>query len=144
MSSIRSTKRGCAPVAVHDKNLHGCVRCLFCRGDRPAAELAVIEQARPLHIKSSSDPNLVVHPRCGIGNQQRKKGKRLCLCRAGHSQKVVEATDISLSGSSPVARNQRQVAGYNDKIGATGFEPATSWSRTKRSTRLSHAPYQFA
>ena len=25
-------------------------------------------------------------------------------------------------------------------VGATGFEPATSWSRTKRSTRLSHAP----
>src|SRR5262249_30345029 len=25
-------------------------------------------------------------------------------------------------------------------VGATGFEPATSWSRTKRSTKLSHAP----
>ncbi len=29
----------------------------------------------------------------------------------------------------------------NDKIGAAGFEPATSWSQTKRSTRLSHAPF---
>lgn len=26
------------------------------------------------------------------------------------------------------------------KIGATGFEPATSWSQTKRSTKLSYAP----
>ena len=25
-------------------------------------------------------------------------------------------------------------------IGATGFEPATSWSQTKRSTELSYAP----
>ena len=25
-------------------------------------------------------------------------------------------------------------------VGATGFEPATSWSQTKRSTRLSYAP----
>ena len=29
------------------------------------------------------------------------------------------------------------------KIGATGFEPATSASRTQRSTRLSHAPFVF-
>ena len=27
-----------------------------------------------------------------------------------------------------------------EKIGATGFEPATSWSQTKRSTKLSYAP----
>src|SRR5262249_12087489 len=26
-------------------------------------------------------------------------------------------------------------------LGATGFEPATSWSRTKRATRLRYAPY---
>ena len=25
-------------------------------------------------------------------------------------------------------------------LGATGFEPATSWSQTKRSTKLSYAP----
>ena len=25
-------------------------------------------------------------------------------------------------------------------VGTTGFEPATSWSQTKRSTGLSHAP----
>src|SRR4051812_11182178 len=25
-------------------------------------------------------------------------------------------------------------------VGATGFEPTTSWSRTKRSTKLSYAP----
>ena len=29
---------------------------------------------------------------------------------------------------------------YAEKIGATGFEPATSWSQTKRSTKLSYAP----
>ena len=26
------------------------------------------------------------------------------------------------------------------QIGVTGFEPATSWSRTKRSTKLSYTP----
>ncbi len=26
----------------------------------------------------------------------------------------------------------------------TGFEPAASWSRTKRSTKLSHIPTSFA
>ena len=25
-------------------------------------------------------------------------------------------------------------------VGVTGFEPATSWSRTRRSTKLSHTP----
>lgn len=25
-------------------------------------------------------------------------------------------------------------------VGATGFEPAASWSRTKRATKLRHAP----
>ena len=28
-------------------------------------------------------------------------------------------------------------------VGATGFEPATSASRTQRSTKLSHAPFQL-
>jgi hypothetical protein len=27
-----------------------------------------------------------------------------------------------------------------DLVGARGFEPPASWSRTRRSTRLSHAP----
>ncbi len=38
------------------------------------------------------------------------------------------------------------VANYSRKktkmVGKTGFEPATSWSRTKRSTKLSHFPMQ--
>ena len=29
----------------------------------------------------------------------------------------------------------------NLMVGARGFEPPASWSRTRRSTRLSHAPY---
>ena len=28
------------------------------------------------------------------------------------------------------------------RIGATGFEPATSWSQTKRSAKLSYAPWR--
>ena len=28
-------------------------------------------------------------------------------------------------------------------VGATGFEPTTSWSRTKRSTKLSYAPFKL-
>jgi hypothetical protein len=30
--------------------------------------------------------------------------------------------------------------GNEEYIGATGFEPATSWSQTRRSTKLSYAP----
>ena len=26
-------------------------------------------------------------------------------------------------------------------VGATGFEPATSWSQTKRAAKLRHAPF---
>ena len=32
------------------------------------------------------------------------------------------------------------VTGIEEVVGATGFEPATSWSQTKCSTRLSYAP----
>ena len=32
----------------------------------------------------------------------------------------------------------------SEKVGATGFEPATSWSQTKRSTKLSYAPMLFS
>lgn len=32
-------------------------------------------------------------------------------------------------------------ANYFGKVGLTGFEPATSWSRTKRSTKLSYSPF---
>src|SRR5271154_365444 len=28
-----------------------------------------------------------------------------------------------------------------NEVGATGFEPATSWSQTRRSTELSYAPH---
>ena len=33
---------------------------------------------------------------------------------------------------------------FNLKVGATGFEPATSWSQTTRSTKLSYAPIYLA
>ena len=32
------------------------------------------------------------------------------------------------------------ILGDRRLVGAEGFEPSTSWSRTRRSTRLSHAP----
>jgi hypothetical protein len=32
------------------------------------------------------------------------------------------------------------VFGRKEVVGAAGFEPATSWSQTKRSTKLSYAP----
>jgi hypothetical protein len=30
-----------------------------------------------------------------------------------------------------------------EMVGASGFEPPASWSRTRRSTRLSHAPIMW-
>ena len=38
------------------------------------------------------------------------------------------------------AGSRTEVLILSQKIGATGFEPATSWSQTKRSTKLSYAP----
>ena len=32
------------------------------------------------------------------------------------------------------------VLGGNEVVGVTGFEPATSWSQTRRSTKLSYTP----
>ena len=32
---------------------------------------------------------------------------------------------------------------FGSLVGVTGFEPAASWSRTKRSTELSHTPQYF-
>lgn len=37
-------------------------------------------------------------------------------------------------------RKQSEEDKRNKKIGAAGFEPATSWSQTKRDTRLRYAP----
>ena len=45
----------------------------------------------------------------------------------------------SIKALSSYISTKKQIKGYN-KIGATGFEPATSASRTPRSTKLSHAP----
>ena len=35
----------------------------------------------------------------------------------------------------------RRLLPTNFLVGVTGFEPAASWSRTKRSTKLSHTPF---
>src|SRR6266699_5727918 len=36
--------------------------------------------------------------------------------------------------------NKPEISGEKEVVGATGFEPAASWSQTKCSTRLSYAP----
>ena len=63
---------------------------------------------------------------------------RVCEVSAG-----VEPIDIPW-GLLPMSRNELLLMSeewtLNEMVGATGFEPATSRSRTERSTRLSHAP----
>src|SRR5580693_5787445 len=44
----------------------------------------------------------------------------------------------SISDAGPRPRGSAQL------VGATGFEPATSWSQTRRSTRLSYTPERSA
>jgi hypothetical protein len=34
----------------------------------------------------------------------------------------------------------RSLGPFRKMVGATGFEPATSWSQTRRSTKLSYTP----
>ena len=38
----------------------------------------------------------------------------------------------------------KRVAADTKIIGLVGFEPTASWSRTRRSTKLSHSPNQIA
>ncbi len=60
---------------------------------------------------------------------------------------VVDAEFEILHGDTPkptqfVPRlSPRGVLRQNEAVGETGFEPATPWSRTKCSTRLSHSPF---
>src|ERR1700709_1237173 len=46
-------------------------------------------------------------------------------CGFGHDEPVLDFKKIGMKGK---------------MVGARGFEPPASWSRTRRSTKLSHAP----
>ena len=79
---------------------------------------------KPQRQRTERDPELVGAPfDCAQG--------RLDWCRGRLS------AGRSLEAVAPTSKTERS---EGLMVGATGFEPATSRSRTERSTRLSHAP----
>src|SRR4051812_18191641 len=52
---------------------------------------------------------------------------------------VVRGSASSAISGKPARRNPRRTSVFG-LVGETGFEPATPWSRTRCSTRLSHSP----
>jgi len=87
-----------------------------------------------------SDPRLVAPPvaptPCNLGHIEAITGK---MGRENESESTDGAPTVS---ACPV--NEKAPESSIDisraSIGLTGFEPATSWSRTKRSTKLSYSP----
>jgi hypothetical protein len=51
---------------------------------------------------------------------------------------IFARADISASGR---FASQNVNVKHQLKIGLVGFEPTASWSRTRRSTKLSHSPH---
>ncbi len=63
------------------------------------------------------------------------------LTKARNDRPTTRSLGYFLGYSGSVRVFQIDVNPYRVRVGATGFEPATSASRTQRSTKLSHAPF---
>ena len=60
-------------------------------------------------------------------------------CAAAYDHRDLRTTPHSVAQLFGfVGRNNRT---SNNLVGVTGFEPATSWSQTRRSTKLSYTPH---
>src|SRR5437867_10907547 len=89
-------------------------------------------------VLSSSERSTPFLLRCVLSFHRRKFATALLKCIEGrkslrklHLQKHLQ----------PVRRHSETGCIFlNELIGARGFEPPTPWSRTRCSTRLSHAP----
>jgi hypothetical protein len=66
-------------------------------------------------------------------DEARRNDKFVSAGRGNQHARRARYPDV---GAAFVARAEAN----NEEIGATGFEPATSWSQTTRSTKLSYAP----
>ena len=47
-------------------------------------------------------------------------------------------------GLRTTTRKAKHPVVFRNHVGLVGFEPTASWSRTRRSTKLSHSPKKFA
>ena len=82
---------------------------------------------------------LPIRPSRFIRHRRRSRGSSWSLTLARDNQRS--------RGFKRNASKQKQKdanASFLFLVGVTGFEPAASWSRTKRSTELSHTPIYFA
>ncbi len=64
----------------------------------------------------------------------------IAVAIAGNMSGSAILADASVSADSVESKTPLPTGGNGVQIGVTGFEPATSWSRTKRSTKLSYTP----
>ena len=82
---------------------------------------------------------LPIRPSRFIRHRRRSRGSSWSLTLARDNQRS--------RGFKRNASKQKQKdanASFLFLVGVTGFEPAASWSRTKRSTELSHTPFHSA
>ncbi len=134
-----------------------CTGLKFLRGveeDGVAAQASIdsrLEQAAHPRTKGALGPGLssdVGTPRRLTVAATRRQPFRLCDlgadCRfwlvpgcPGHLSILIDHLLVRWKAASGWSRS-RVLCGI--LVGAEGFEPSTSWSRTRRSTRLSHAP----
>src|SRR5207253_7704193 len=64
--------------------------------------------------------------------------RRNALPRSGRGPPGVQITECAAGATFALRNSCATPPGY--LVGETGFEPATPWSRTRCSTRLSHSP----
>ena len=57
-----------------------------------------------------------------------RRGRRIC------------ANDTCMQATERAKKSEQAIIACSGVVGMTGFEPAASWSQTKRSTKLSHIP----
>lgn len=99
----------------------------------PTIQTRARERTTPKRLIQSFCPSIAANAcfQCSLSYAQSKAGdERNGIWNfAGHFQRNQHAGDSLEVGK---------------MVGATGFEPATSWSQTKCSTRLSYAPLQGA
>src|SRR5439155_7875803 len=90
-----------------------------------------------VYARASRGPQRFLHPRRYVHPQtdtiraaiEQARGRH----RIGHSENET-------AESRKPRPSQHSIIPKRYLVGASGFEPPASWSRTRRSTRLSHAP----
>jgi hypothetical protein len=74
------------------------------------------------------------HELAGAVYEEITSAEKQEIRRISAEQKMAVGSEMTVSDNGLVAY------GHSEVVGATGFEPATSWSQTRRATMLRYAP----